>query len=369
MSHRTRARKAPPILPLLFAFVVSPAVAHDDGSTHPVAHTALPAEDAPTRTAEEEADRTSGQGEWVFRLHSGLSRLPEGAGKFLRGAHGGFAVDRRGKGDVYFALKGCGIIRMSPDLTRKEIITLDPWLRQGNFHNTTVIYDGDGKPHLALPDNEKQRVYVTTMDGALVSVLSHPRGNPYYDSWRPFVPTDVEQAPQGDIFVVTGYSPGDFVVSADPFQGTWRSLIFGGKGREHGKFGTGHGITWNSRKKTLDISDRPHSRIESFGTDGKYRESVSLPEGSLPCDIDFLEEYAVVGCLKGPGGKTPAPAYILDREGKVISTIRPKADLGLELFTHIHNVTWHTVGEGESRKVYLLCQAWNPGGFAVLERD
>lgn len=304
----------------------------------------------------------------MFRHHADLSELPEAAKKHLPGAHGGFAVDWRGKRDVYFALKGCGIIHLSPDLAEKRIIELDPWVRAGNFHNTTLIYDGKGTPYIALPDNERQRVYVVTTSGDLVQVLSHPKGNDYYRGGGAFVPTDVEQAPSGDVYVVTGYSRGDYVVTADPFAGAWKPLVFGGKGREHGQFGTGHGITWNPRSKTLDIADRPHSRVESFDTRGVYQKTVTLPAGSLPCDVDFWGEWTVVGCLKGPGGKTPAPAYILDREGSVVSTVKPKADLGLGLFTHIHNTTWHAVGEGEDQRVFLLCQAWNPGGFAVLER-
>lgn len=311
--------------------------------------------------------RETGQGEWTFRWNRELSELPEEARKVLAGAHGGFAADRRGKGDVYFALKGCGIIRMSADLSKKEVIRLDPYLLEGNFHNTTLIRDEKGGAYLALPDNEKGRVYITGTDGKLVQVLSHPRGNPYYDSWSPFAPTDVEQAPDRSVYIVTGYSPGDYVVTADPFSGAWKGLIFGGKGAKHGEFGTAHGITWSSRKETLDISDRPNSRIESYALDGTYKSTVPLPAGSLPCDVDFLDDFTVVGCLNGPEGKTPAPVYILDREGSVISTLKPKEDLGLDLFTHVHNAAWHAVGSGAERKIFILCQAWNPGGFAVLE--
>ena len=257
---------------------------------------------------------------------------------------------------------------MSADLRRKEIVEVDRFVRQGNFHNTTIVYDGDETPYLALPDDEKERVYILTTKGELVHVLSHPRGNAYYDGWGSFKPTDVEQAPSRDVFIVTGYSPGDFVVSADPFSGAWRPKIFGGKGTEHGKFGTGHGITWNPRTSTLDVSDRPHSRIESYDVDGAYKSSVTLPAGSLPCDVDFLDDWMLVGCLQGPGGSVPAPIYVVDGDGKVASTIKPKEDLGLELFTHVHNATWHAIGDGETRKVYVLAQAWNPGGFAVLER-
>ncbi len=313
--------------------------------------------------------KETGQGEWTFRWNRELSELPLEARKVLGGAHGGFAVDWKGKRDVYFALKGCGIVRMSADLSKKEVIRLDPYLMEGNYHNTTLIHDDHGNAFLALPDNEKGRVYITGTDGKLVQVLSHPRGNPYYDSWSPFVPTDVEQAPDRNIFIVTGYSPGDFVVTANPFTGAWDKLIFGGKGTKHGEFGTGHGITWNPRQETMDISDRPNSRIESFSVDGTYKGTVPLPAGSLPCDVDFLDAFTVVGCLNGPEGKEPAPIYILNRDGTVISTVKPKEDLGLDLFTHVHNASWLAVGSGDARKVYILCQAWNPGGFAVLELE
>jgi hypothetical protein len=355
--------------PLLFLWAGA-SRAHDGHGPH--AHAPAPEPQPAPAGAEESAagDRasTSGQGEWTFRWSEELSALPEGTKKFLPGAHGGFAIDRRGKGEVYFGLKGCGIIKMSPDLRTKEVVEVDPFVRSGNFHNTTVIYDDAGVPYLALPDDERQRVYVLTTAGKLVQVLSHPKGNAYYDGWGPFVPTDVEQAPNRDIYIVTGYSPGDFVVTADAFTGAWKPLIFGGKGTEHGKFGTGHGITWNPVRETLDIADRPNSRIESYDLAGKYLRTSPLPAGSLPCDVSFLDDWTLVGCLNGPGGATPAPVYVLDKDGGVVSTIRPKEDFRLGLFDHVHNAAWHSAGEGKDRKVYILCQAWSPGGFAVLER-
>ncbi len=314
-------------------------------------------------------DKRTGEGEWTFRWNRELSELPEEAKKVLAGAHGGFAVDWKGNRDVYFALKGCGVIKMSADLTKKEVIHLDPYLLQGNFHNTTLIRDEKGNPYLALPDDERERVYIASVDGKLINVLQHPRGNQYYDSWQAFKPTDVEQAPDRTIFIVTGYSPGDYVVTADPFSGQWKKLIFGGKGAQHGQFNTGHGITWNPVKETLDIADRPNSRIESYGTDGTYKSTVGLPPGSLPCDVSFMDGFTLVGCLEGPDKKQAAPVYIVNRDGSIVSTVKPKDDLGLGLFTHVHNAAWHAVGSGDGKKTYLLVQAWNPGGFAVLELE
>ena len=59
-----------------------------------------------------------------------------------------------------------------------------------------------------------------------------------------------------------------------------------------------------------------------------------------------------------------APIYILDAATyEVVSTIRPKEDLGIELADHIHNTIWYEYG-GD---LYLICQAWNPGYYFVLE--
>ena len=49
---------------------------------------------------------------------------------------------------------------------------------------------------------------------------------------------------------------------------------------------------------------------------------------------------------------------------KVVSTIKPRDELGLNKFVHLHNV-FPTVDDGA---VTLFCQAWNGGDFAVLRQ-
>jgi hypothetical protein len=71
----------------------------------------------------------------------------------------------------------------------------------------------------------------------------------------------------------------------------------------------------------------------------------------------------VIGCLHGPDREKGAPVYIV-KDGKVVSTIMPKEELGLERFTHIHNAVMVEVGQ----RLFLIAQAWNPGDFAVLEQ-
>jgi hypothetical protein len=47
-----------------------------------------------------------------------------------------------------------------------------------------------------------------------------------------------------------------------------------------------------------------------------------------------------------------------------LSTIRPKEELGVEEAQHLHNVVLH-IDDGQ---LYLVCQAWNPGRYFVLQK-
>jgi hypothetical protein len=85
--------------------------------------------------------------------------------------------------------------------------------------------------------------------------------------------------------------------------------------------------------------------------------------GSLPCDIDFLDQYAVVAALDGPDKSKGAPVYLLEND-QLVSTIMPKEDLGLINFKHNHNAVLRKAGN----KLYIIVQAWNPGDFAILEQ-
>ena len=91
------------------------------------------------------------------------------------------------------------------------------------------------------------------------------------------------------------------------------------------------------------------------------------PANSRPCGIDYHKRgdrwYAVVGSLDAPEAGRAAPIYILDADNyELLSTVRPKEDLGIELADHIHNVIWHE----HAGQLYLVCQAWNPGYYFVL---
>lgn len=323
-----------------------------------------------------DSDKTTGQGDLTFKVIYSTADLPEGTAPGINAAHGGFAVDRRpGKGEIYWALPNVGILRVSADLKTVDILPTDDAMKPTNMHNTTIWYEGDAA-FLTFPGNDSSKVYTTDIGGKLLNTLDGPtadmefserRVERYFDKpENRFVPTDVEVVDE-KFYVTTGYSSLDYVLTAevDTSNGVgtkWNALAFGGKGSRPGMFGTGHGITL-APNGTLTVADRPNAELESFTLGGGYLNTFTLPEGAFPCDIDYQSGYTIVGCLHGKDREKGAPIYLV-KEGEVKSTLMIKHDLGLERFQHIHNA----VMVERNGTFYVLAQAWNPGGFAILEQ-
>jgi hypothetical protein len=326
----------------------------------------------------DQAPGVTGQGELKFKVLYTSDHLPPEAQKVLKDAHGGFAVDRRpGKEETYFALPGAGILQISSDLKTISLVETPDEMRKINLHDTNIWYDKDGTAYLVLPANAQGKIYTTTLDGKLVHKLDAPTTaetfeatevHDYFLGGGNFAPTAVEYL-EGLYYVTTGYCNLDYVLTArvtpeGDFQAVWNDLAWGGKGDAIGKFRTGHGITKPPGMVRLDVADRPNSRFERFSRYGHYLSGLAMPSGSLPCDINYLDQqYSVVPALEGPDKSKGAPLYILENDN-LVSTLMIKEDLGLPNFTHIHNAAIRKIG----RKFYIMALAWNPGDFAILEQ-
>jgi len=315
------------------------------------------------------SEKTSGQDPFVFTHRKDLSVLPSGAREQEVNLHGGFAIDDRpGHGHIYYGMPGAGIMRIDPDLQKQEIIGLPDELTHVNFHGTK-LGTFDGKRRLFLSANGEEMVVVLTLDGEVDYALPRPVFDEYQAEEALYKPTDT--ALVGDqLYIADGYG-SNYIVSADVKTMQWTG-IFGGKTEdpmEDGKFATAHGIGVNPIHHHLDIADRPHSRIQVHSGIGDFIESHKLPAGAFLCGISYLEYkshwYAVIGCLRDPDEDRPAPIYIIDAESyELLSVIRPKEDFGIELAQHLHNVTLHEHDD----QLYLVCQAWNPGHYFVLQK-
>jgi hypothetical protein len=260
-------------------------------------------------------------------------------------------------------------LRVDPDLRRQELIPLPDDLKPMNFHSTKLGKIGRDW-RLFLPANDNGLVAVVTLEGKLDFTLTRPEFKAYQDPTAAYAPTDTILVDQ-QLFVADGYG-SNYISVADAGHRKWRSL-FGGKtedAHENGKFATAHGINSHfTDPHRLVIADRPSSRLQEHALDGSFLASHALPPGSWPCGVDFLEWegrwLAVIGSLLDPVQDRPAPIYIVDANSfEVLSTLRPKEDLGILPAQHIHNVVGH-VHQGQ---LFLVCQSWNPGYYFVLEQ-
>jgi hypothetical protein len=309
----------------------------------------------------------SGQSPFVFSHCDDLRSVPQSALPFEAQLHGSFAVDKRaGFGQVFYGMPGLGLLRASADLTTQDLISLPPELTPVNFHSTK-IGEFEGKTRLFLAAEGKEKVAVVTLDGDVEWTLSKPEFAEYESAAAKYLPTDTALA--GDtLFIADGYG-SNFISKASVTTQQWAG-IFGGHSDadHHHGFGTAHGISLSPAQDHLVIADRANSRLEHYSFDGQYQATHGLPAGSRPCGIDFThiagKTYAVVGSLDDPQPGRAAPIYILDGDTfEVLSTLRPKEDLGLEKVDHLHNVVWHHF----AGRTFLVCQSWNPGFFFVLE--
>ena len=314
------------------------------------------------------SDRLSGAAPFVFMHRPDLSNLPEAARACEVKLHGGFAVDTRaGFGQIYYGMPGCGLMRIGADLQTQDILSLPDELRPQNFHSTK-LGQFDGQWRLFLPANEAEKVVVLNLEGEVEFILPRPLFDEYRDRELPYRPTDTVLV-GNHLYIADGYG-SNYITSADVTTRQWTG-IFGGRtedATENGKFLTAHGINFNPVHHHLDIADRPHSRVQAHGEDGRFIASHKLPAGAFLCGISYLRHhdrwYAVIGCLRDPEPGRPAPIYIIDAETyELLSTIRPKEELGIELAQHLHNVVFHV----HAGQLYLVCQAWNPGHYFVLQ--
>ena len=320
---------------------------------------------------------SSGTGALRFEVHVRSDVLPKevfGPNPYdrrkrpiLECAHGGFAYDHRpGRGEVYWFLQGAGAMRIERDRSNVVLLETADAMRALNMHNATFFVLGRD-PRIAWPANGGGKVLVTDLDAKITHTIGRPTAKQYDKGG--YSPTDTAFL-DGKLWVTDGYG-SKYVMAYDLEKDAWTDTIFGGRADkpQPGKFGTNHGITIH--KGLLWVSGRYFARIHCYRPDTTFENMFPLPEGSKPCDFEFFVQdgklYGVAASLDAAKDSDAdgAAIYVVDMETlKVVSTIKPKQELGLDRFVHLHNV-FPVIDDG---RVTLFCQAWNPGDFAVLRQ-
>ena len=175
------------------------------------------------------------------------------------------------------------------------------WLRKEGRDEFLYLTVNAANPKMS-PQPQLQAVLVkTTLKGEIVWKIERP---PDFEGYKPgpdgaakpYNPTNVAIAPNGDIYVSDGY--GSYFVNQYTSKAEYiRS--FGGRGSEPGKLAEPHGIWVDTRGKSpiLVVADRRNNRLQRFTMDGKHVDFI--PGFRLPCHFDERQGLVVIPDLHG----------------------------------------------------------------------
>jgi DNA-binding beta-propeller fold protein YncE len=141
----------------------------------------------------------------------------------------------------------------------------------------------DGVSYLYLTDVARGLVVKSTLDGETIWSIGIP-DLPEYDAvLRPFVPTDVAVASNGDVYVADGYGQHR-VLHYDRNGGLIRT--WGGYGSAPGQLACPHGVSIVVRGDTeyVYVADRSNHRIQVFTPSGEHIRFVT-EEMDEPCSF------------------------------------------------------------------------------------
>jgi len=154
----------------------------------------------------------------------------------------------------------------------------------------------------ATPQPGTQAAVVkTTLKGEVVWTIQGPPDVAAYrpgpdGAAKPYNPTNIAIAPNGDIYVGDGY--GSYYINQYSSK-TDYIRTFGGKGADAGLLAEPHGIWVDTRAAApvLVVADRRNNRLQRFTLDGTHIDFV--PGFRLPCHFDEHQGMVVVPDLHG----------------------------------------------------------------------
>lgn len=234
----------------------------------------------------------------------------------------------------------------------------------GGGHGIDIRKEGSSE-YLYLTNTWSSPIKVAKYDlnGELVWALGRPETKEYErradpkDPKKtilpPYNPTNVAFAPNGDFFVGDGY--GSHYMLKYTKDGKFLS-IFGGNGKEDGKFATPHGNWIDERipgQPILYVCDRANARLQAFDLNGKHLATSAAGTVLFPAHMDIQGDVMLVPDLH-------ARVSLFDKNGKSIVHLGDDAN-------------WRKIVL-DGFKVRRDAKAWQAGKFvhphdACFDRD
>ena len=246
------------------------------------------------------------------------TKLPDGR-TTMGNMHGDIAVSA--KGEIYASVMDpkAPIQVFAADGTFLRVLPKAP----NDFHGFVIHQDADGIEYIYGPRLNAGNIVKLTLEGE--EVLSIPPGaipDEFKNKDKGGKPilklTGIDVAPNGDIYVTDGYA-SDYIHQFDK-SGKYLTS-FGGR-KEPYSFSNLHKIAIDTRFDPPRIlaTDRAHMRLVHLSLDGKVIGDVAK-DLRLPSALHFEGDNVIVGELKGR-------VVVLDKEGKIISTVSQNDEAG-----------------------------------------
>ena len=185
-------------------------------------------------------------------------------------------------------------------MTRAHGLRID---REGNLWATDV------GAHTVMKVSPQGQVLMTLGTKGQAGMWDEAAGTRLFNQ-----PNDIAIAPNGDVFVIQGHTPGPGGdARVIKFDRTGKYLTqWGGKGNGPGQFQVAHGAAIDA-KGLLWVVDRENQRIQVFDQNGKYVREMKY--AGLPCAVDIGKQYVYM--VNGFAGQL----LRLDLNGKVLAAL------------------------------------------------
>ncbi|TWT72903.1 NHL repeat-containing protein [Allorhodopirellula solitaria] len=281
--------------------------------------------------------------------------------------------------EVVTVVANHGLVTLQADLKEWTLLeNQDPYFAKGMNAHGTDCFQFDDEVLWAFSSTNTREVVIAKR-GEILARLPKPTGdefenevvNQYYRDGGAFSPCDVVWLPKAEsLVVVTGYTPGDYALTAKFIDGQWKwsGPAWGGKVGKGGPFQTAHGVEVATidGKETVIVASRGHGRIYGFDANGdavslpgaNEQKFIALPEGSNPCNVSLTNDSAFLPLLNSLSTTNGVAPVLVMVDGSVVGNLIPASYDGLEYMHHMHGVCTVT-RDGE---LFAIALSWPNGG-------
>ncbi len=300
-----------------------------------------------------------GAGSHTYEWVPGWIKLPPGMN--IGKTHGDVVIDAKDR--IFFATDSTNTLyQVDVDGRVQKVFG---YAFEAGAHGLRLVKDGD-REVIWITHLGRHEVIKISLEGDELMTIPFPNKNNMYKEAKEFLPTAVDVAPNGDVYVVDGYGKnwlhrfsrtGMHVQSWNGSEGAAGPL----------KQPHGVGIDLRNAEPRVVVADRQNHRLQLFTLDGKYIDKVE-EELRLPSKVVFRGDDMMIIDLKGR-------VTIFDKQNKVITQLGDNADPALRgnynvspdkwkdgQFTSPHGGAWDSKGN-------LYVEDWNSfGRISKLKR-